>query len=132
MIENLVGDVRKPASTALWIPSLQAALVSDLAFSGIHPWLGDADMASRKAWIASLRRIAGLKPKIVVAGHKADVTAPDSPEVLAFMETYLLEYDRLMASATTPEELAAAMRQRYPDLKIPQLMMFGARRHFKK
>jgi hypothetical protein len=24
------------------------------------------------------------------------------------------------------------MRQRYPDLKIPQLMMFGARRHFKK
>jgi glyoxylase-like metal-dependent hydrolase (beta-lactamase superfamily II) len=132
VIENLVGDVRKPASTALWIPSLQAALVSDLAFNGVHPWLGDADMASRKAWITSLGRIAALKPKVVMAGHKADVTAPDSPDVLAFMRTYLEDFDRLMASAATPEELAAAMRQRYADLKIPQLMMAGARMHFKK
>jgi glyoxylase-like metal-dependent hydrolase (beta-lactamase superfamily II) len=132
VIADLVGDVRKPASSALWIPSLRAALVADLAFSGIHPWLGDSDTASRAAWRSSLKKIADLKPAIVVPGHKADVAAPDTPEVLTFMESYLAEFDRLMASAATPDDLVTAMRQRYPELKIPGLMASGARRHFKK
>jgi glyoxylase-like metal-dependent hydrolase (beta-lactamase superfamily II) len=132
VIENLVGDVRKPVSTALWIPSLQAALVADLVFVGIHPWLGDSDVASRQAWAASLRRIAELKPKIVVAGHKADIDAADSPDTLMFMETYLSDFDRFMEAAATPDDLVKAMRERYPDLKIPGLMASGARNNFKK
>jgi hypothetical protein len=116
VIEGFVGDVRKPASSVLWIPSLRAALVADLAFNGIHPWLGDSDRA----------------PAIVVPGHKTDVNAPDSPDVLTFMRTYLGDFDRLMDAAATPEELVKAMRERYPDLKIPALMAFGARTHFKK
>src|SRR5688500_240073 len=132
VIEGLVGDVRKPASTALWIPSLRAALVADLAFQGIHPWLGDSDIASRSAWRASLKRIADLKPAIVVPGHKADVTAPDSPDVLTFMDTYLADFDRLMQSSATPADLVKAMRERYADLKIPALMASGANKHFKK
>jgi glyoxylase-like metal-dependent hydrolase (beta-lactamase superfamily II) len=132
VIADLVGDVRKPASSALWIPSLRAALVADLAFSGIHPWLGDSDTASRAAWRSSLKKIADLKPAIVVPGHKTDVAAPDTPEVLTFMESYLADFDRLMASAATPDDLVTAMRQRYPELKIPGLMATGARRNFKK
>jgi glyoxylase-like metal-dependent hydrolase (beta-lactamase superfamily II) len=131
VIEGLVGDVRKPASAVLWIPSLRAALVADLAFSGIHPWLGDSDIASRSAWRASLKRIADLKPAIVVPGHKADIAAPDSPDVLTFMQTYLTDFDRLMASSATPTELVSAMREKYSDLKIPGLMASGAR-NFKK
>ena len=132
VIADLGGDVRKPASSVLWIPSLRAALVADLAFSGIHPWLGDSDMASRAAWRSSLQKIADLKPAIVVAGHKADVAAPDTPEVLTFMQSYLADFDRLMESAATPDDLVTAMRQRYPALTIPALMATGARRNFKK
>jgi glyoxylase-like metal-dependent hydrolase (beta-lactamase superfamily II) len=132
VIADLVGDVRKPASSALWIPSLRAALVADLAFSGIHPWLGDSDTASRAAWRSSLKKIADLKPAIVVPGHKADVTAPDTPEVLTFMQSYLADFDRLMQSAATPDDLVTAMQQQYPELKIPGLMASGARRNFKK
>lgn len=131
VIEGLAGDVRKPASAALWIPSLRAVLVADLAFQGIHPWLGDSDIASRAAWRVSLRRMADLKPAIVVPGHKADVSAPDSPDVLTFMDTYLADFDRLMQSSATPVDLVSAMRERYPELKIPALMASGAR-HFKK
>ena len=105
VIADLVGDVRKPASSALWIPSLRAALAADLAFSGIHPWLGDSDRASRAAWRSSLKKIADLTPAIVVPGHKTDVVAPDTPEVLAFMQSYLTEFDRLMESAATPDDL---------------------------
>ena len=132
VIADLGGDVRKAASSALWIPSLRAVLVADLAFSGIHPWLGDSDTASRAAWRSSINKIADLKPAIVVPGHKTDVAAPDTPEVLTFMQSYLADFDRLMASAATPDDLVTAMRQRYPELKIPGLMATGARRHFKK
>jgi glyoxylase-like metal-dependent hydrolase (beta-lactamase superfamily II) len=131
VIEGLVGDVRKPASAVLWIPSLRAALVADLAFSGIHPWLGDSDIASRSAWRASLKRIADLKPVIVVPGHKADVAAADSPDVLTFMQTYLADFDRLMESSATSADLVSKMREKYSDLKIPGLMAAGAR-NFKK
>jgi glyoxylase-like metal-dependent hydrolase (beta-lactamase superfamily II) len=132
VIADLAGDVRRPASAALWIPSLRAALVADLAFNGIHPWLGDSDMASRSAWQASLRRIAELKPAIVVPGHKADIAASDTPEILTFMQRYLSEFDRLMHASATPDELVKAMREQYPDLKIPALMAAGARASFKK
>jgi len=132
VITDLGGDVRKPASSALWIPSLRAVLVADLAFSGIHPWLGDSDTASRAAWRSSIKKIADLKPAIVVAGHKADVAAPDTPEVLTFMQSYLANFDRLMQSAATPDDLVTAMRERYPELKLPGLMAAGARRNFKK
>ncbi len=131
VIQNLTGDVRKPASSAVWIPSLRAALVADLAFSGIHPWLGDSTIASRAEWKASLARIADLKPAIVVTGHKVDLTAPDSIEVLAFMQTYLTDFDTLMQSAAAPADLIAGMRTKYPQLAIPQLMAAGAR-NFKK
>ena len=131
VIRDLVGDVRKPASSVLWIPSLRAALVSDLAFNGLHPWLGDSDIASRSAWKASLKRIADLKPAIVVPGHKVDLTGPDSPDLLAFMQEYLTNFDSLMQAAATPNDLVAAMRQKYPDLRIPALMAAGAR-EFKK
>lgn len=132
VIADLVGDVRKPVSSVMWIPSLRAVLVADLAFNGIHPWLGDSDRASRAAWRASLQKVADLKPAIVVPGHKADVNAPDSPDVLTFMRTYLEDFDRLMEAAATPDDLVKAMRDRYPDLKIPILMAAGARSQFKK
>lgn len=132
VLGGLTGDVQKPASSVMWIPSIRAALVADLAFNGIHPWLGDSTRASRAAWRASLQKVADLNPTIVVPGHKADVTAPDSPDVLAFMRTYLEVFDRQMDAAATPQDLAQAMRERYPDLKIPGLMMAGARMQFRK
>jgi glyoxylase-like metal-dependent hydrolase (beta-lactamase superfamily II) len=131
VIADLVGDVRKPVASAMWIPSLRAALVADLAFMGVHPWLGDSDKTSRAAWRASLARIAALQPAIVVAGHKVDAAAPDSPEVLAFMQTYLAEFDTAMEAAETPAGLVATMREKYPQLRIPALMAAGAR-NFRK
>lgn len=128
VVPDFVGDVRAPASSVLWIPSLRAALVADLVFNGVHPWLGDTDAASRAAWRASLQRIADMKPAVVVAGHKADTAAPDSPDQIAFMRAYLADFDELMQSSATPEALVTAMREKYAPLRIPALMAAGARR----
>ena len=132
VIPDLTGDVIKPSNSVLWIPSLRTVLASDVVFSGIHPWLGSSDTASRAAWRQSLKRIAGLKPTVVVAGHKKDINAPDSPALLQWMDAYLVDFDALRATATTPIELAGAMRKKYPDLSSPALMSAGAQRAFAK
>ena len=132
IVSDLTGDVRAPASAAAWIPSLQMVLAGDLVFNGIHPWLGDADYTSRERWKASLRQLARMSPQRVVAGHKRDIEAPDSPDQIDFMIGYLDDYDELMRAAETPEALGAAMLERYPDLSLPILMGYGAKQWFQQ
>lgn len=132
VLEGLGGDVRGGKSTALWIPSIRTVLAGDLVFEGIHPWLGDADIQAREEWRSSLRRLAGLDPVAVVPGHKRHLNTPDSPDQIAFMLRYLDDYDTLMREAASPDALVEAMVQRYPDLELPALMAYGARRSFKR
>jgi glyoxylase-like metal-dependent hydrolase (beta-lactamase superfamily II) len=132
VIDGLIGDVRIPASSALWIPSLRTVLAADLVFEGIHPWLGDTNFASRDAWRESLRQLAAYDPVAVVPGHKRDLSTPDSPAQIDFMIRYLTHFDTLMDSASTPEEISEAMVAKYPDLAIPGLMTYGAREQFKQ
>jgi hypothetical protein len=88
--------------------------------------------ASRTAWKQSLKRIADLHPAIVVAGHKKDVSSPDSPDVLAFMDRYLTDFDVFRKSSSSGPELLAAMRGKYPDLAIPGLLGYAARMAYQK
>lgn len=132
VIEGLTGDVRGAANAALWIPSINAVLTGDVVFEGIHPWLGDSDIESRKAWRASLRQLAALEPQTVVPGHKRDMSEPDSPAQIDFMLHYLERYDEAMSHASTPEELIQVMTSEYPDLVLPGLMAYGAKKWFKQ
>ena len=110
----------------LWIPSLRTVLASDVVFNDVHPWLGASDETTRAAWHASLKRIADLKPRFVVAGHKKDVAAPDSPAVLAVMDRYLTDFDSLRKTTGSPQALFQAMTQRYPDHAVSTLLRFAA------
>jgi len=132
VIEGLVGDVRAPVSTALWIPSLHTVLAGDLVFEGIHPWLGDSDRASRVEWRSSLRRLAALEPAAVVPGHKRDLSTPDSPALIDAMIRYLDDFDALMEEASTPADVVEGMVGKYANLALPGLMAYGARTWFKK
>jgi glyoxylase-like metal-dependent hydrolase (beta-lactamase superfamily II) len=132
IVPDLTGDVMTPTNSFLWIPSLRAALAGDIVFNGIHPWLGASNEASRTAWHAAIKRIADLHPAIVVAGHKKDVSAANSPDALAFMDRYLSDFDAAKQAAANGDELRAAMLQKYPDLAVRVLLAFGARAAFQK
>ncbi len=126
ILEDLVGDAGIPANTVLWIPSLRAALVGDLAFNGVHPWLGASTEASRQAWIAAIDRVRELRPEVVVPGHKRDVDAADSPEVLGFMQDYLRDFDAFRKASAGPDGLVAAITAKYPRLVVVALLQYGA------
>jgi len=131
VIPELTGDVISGVNSVLWIPSLSTVLAADVVFNHVHLWLGSPDSTSRLAWRASLKRIAALHPKVVVAGHKKDVSAPDSPDVLAAVDQYLADYDALRKTAANPQALFDAMQAKYPDYAVSNLLRFAAQVAFR-
>jgi glyoxylase-like metal-dependent hydrolase (beta-lactamase superfamily II) len=132
IIPDLTGDVIVPTNSFLWIPSLRAALAGDIVFNGVHPWLGSSDEASRTAWRAAVQRIAEMKPLVVVAGHKRDVSAPDTPASLAFMDGYLADFDALRKTSADGAALRDAMLAKYSNLGVPMLLAYGAQGAYRK
>src|SRR6267143_633641 len=83
VIAGLQGDVGPgPRNNVVWVPSLAAAIVGDIAFNQVHLSLRATDAQSRKAWRETLRLVQERHPRIVVAGHKNHTELPDTPDVL--------------------------------------------------
>jgi glyoxylase-like metal-dependent hydrolase (beta-lactamase superfamily II) len=126
VIPDLTGDVITGVNSVLWIPSISTVLAGDVLFNNVHAWLGSSDTTSRKAWRASIKRIAALHPKVVVAGHKKDVAAPDTPDVLDAMDHYLEDFDALRKTSANPPALYQAMLAKYPNYAVQNLLRFAA------
>ncbi|HKQ66247.1 MAG TPA: MBL fold metallo-hydrolase [Methylomirabilota bacterium] len=131
VLAGLQGDVGPgPHNNIVWVPSLAAAIVGDIAFNQVHLSLRATDAQSRKAWIETLRSIEARKPRIVVAGHKNDPALPDSPDVLAFNKAYLAEFEVALAASHNARELVAAMKQKFPQAGLDRILNFTAARFF--
>jgi glyoxylase-like metal-dependent hydrolase (beta-lactamase superfamily II) len=126
VIPDLQGDVLLPTNSILWIPSLRAVLAADVVFNGVHPWFGASNPETRAAWQKSLQRITDLKPLVVVAGHKRTVDTPDSPACVQAMAAYLRDFDAQREASPDGPALIGAMKQKYPDWKVPILLQYSA------
>lgn len=131
LIPDLAGDVIEPVNSALWIPSMRVLLAADLVFNEVHLWLGSSDAKSRAQWRASIARLARLNPRRVIAGHKRDINAPDSPAVLAATDQYLAAFDSLRGTVPDARALRAAVLQRYPNYAVARLVGAGAMAAFR-
>jgi glyoxylase-like metal-dependent hydrolase (beta-lactamase superfamily II) len=131
IIPDLTGDVITGVNSIAWIPSIGTVLAGDIVFNTVHAWLGSSDTTSRLAWRQSLARIAALHPKVVVAGHKKDVAAPDTPNVVAVMDRYLADFDSLRRASPNGPALYQAMAAKYPDHAVANLLRFSAMAAFR-
>ena len=131
VIPDLTGDVITGVNSVLWIPSIGTVLASDVIFNHVHAWLGSSDTTSRVAWRASIKRIAALHPKVVVGGHKKDVSAPDTPDVLDAMDRYLADFDSLRKTSANGPALYEAMQAKYPDYAVSGLLRYASMRAFR-
>ena len=131
VLAGLQGDVGPgPHNNIVWVPSLAAAIVGDIAFNQVHLSLRATDAESRKAWLETLRRIEERNPRIVVAGHKNDAGLADTPDVLAFNKAYLAEFEIALAASHNAGELVAAMKQKFPQAGLDRILNFTAARFF--
>jgi glyoxylase-like metal-dependent hydrolase (beta-lactamase superfamily II) len=131
VIAGLQGDVGPgPRNNVVWVPSLAAAIVGDIAFNQAHLSLRATDAQSRKAWQETLRLIRERNPRIVVAGHKNHPELPDTPDMLAFNQAYLTEFEAALAASRNARELIAAMKQKFPQAGLDRILNFTAARFF--
>src|SRR5690242_5027872 len=125
VIADLQGDVGPgPRNNVVWVPSLGAAIVGDIAFNQVHLSLRATDAQSRKAWQETLRLIRERNPRIVVAGHKNHPELPDTPDVLAFNQAYLTEFEAALAASHNAAQLIAAMKGRFPQAGLDRILNF--------
>jgi len=131
IIAGLQGDVGPgPRNNVVWVPSLAAAIVGDIAFNQVHLSLRASDAQSRKAWQRTLELVQERQPRIVVAGHKKHPELPDTPDVLGFNTAYLTEFEAALATSHNAAELTAAMKQKFPQAGLDRILSFTAARFF--
>ncbi len=129
---DVVGGVQGDDSqnSYVWIPSLHAAVVGDIAYYDVFPWTAETNVEERKAWLTSLDRVAALSPVIVVPGHQKAEKKQD-PGTLLFTKDYLVAYDEALATSKKPAELQAKMKVKYPSAALDIILKIGSEAAFK-
>ena len=129
---DVVGGVQGDDSqnSYVWIPSLHAVVVGDIAYSDVFPWTAETNADERKVWLTSLDKVAALSPMIVVPGHQKPEKKPD-PGTLMFTKDYLVAYDQALAASKKPTELQAKMKAKYPDAALDIILKIGSEASFK-
>jgi glyoxylase-like metal-dependent hydrolase (beta-lactamase superfamily II) len=112
-------------STSLFIPSIGLIVAGDVAYNGIHPYLGETDRQSRREWISALDKLESVQPRVVIAGHKVPENA-DDPRIIGETRTYLEDFNRLDEATTTAQQLYEAMLELHPNRVNPGSLWGGA------
>ena len=119
------GRTDTVSSTSLHVPSAELVVAGDVVYSGIHPYLGETDTASRVEWISALDKLEALEPRAVVAGHKVP-ESEDDPRNIARTQRYLRDFNRLDEATTTARELYDEMLKLHPERANPGSLWGGA------
>jgi glyoxylase-like metal-dependent hydrolase (beta-lactamase superfamily II) len=112
-------------STSLYVPAIELVVAGDILYNECHMFVGDTTPDSRVSWLAALDRLAALKPRMAVAGHKKP-GAPDTPAAIEATKRYLTDFGRLKEAAGSDQELFDEMTDLYPGWVSHQAwLMFG-------
>ena len=115
-----VGQSDTYPTTIVHIPDLESVVAGDVAYNRIHMWLAQTDHDARLAWIASIDKIAALKPRLVVAGHKAPGTRDDDlDEIIGGSKQYIADFDEAERESASPQELVDRMVPLHGDRGNP-------------
>lgn len=107
--------------TLVWIPSMRAAIPTDMVFYQAFIWTAESDVERRKLWKADLEKLRKMEPAIVIPGHVPyDKFSTDPTATIDFTLDYLNDFDEILATAKTGDELVERVEKKYPltDLRF--------------
>jgi glyoxylase-like metal-dependent hydrolase (beta-lactamase superfamily II) len=125
---KIVGlDGKQPDRSFVWIPSIKAVVGGVVLANNLHVWMADTQSAQSHAdWLATLKAIDALKPKIVVPGHY--LAGPSGAlQAAGFTAGYIRAFDAQTAKAKDSAELIAAMKKLYPGAGGVSSLELGAK-----
>ena len=126
-----IGGADGALATIVQVPDLRTVCSGDIAYNDIHMWLWNSTPESRKTWLASLDTVGALEPEMIITGHR-DPAAPDddAARVLDQSRRYIEDFDRTVATATTPRQVIEAMLAKYPAFGNPYTLFASAHSQF--
>ncbi len=115
------GD--SPNNTVVYVPDLNLACATDVAYLDCHIWMVESNTARREQWRASLRNLRDLGADVIVPGHvSAEKLALRDASCADWSLRYLDTYEEVLAGAKTGLDLWEGMNRAYPGMKA---MDFG-------
>lgn len=123
----VVGQADIPNNTVLHIPSIAAVVAGDVIYNGINPFLAASDADGWRGWLESIAKVAALRPRIVVAGHKRpELPDDDIAASVGATEAYIRDFMTEVELADGARDLVARMQARYPDNGNPSALILSA------
>jgi glyoxylase-like metal-dependent hydrolase (beta-lactamase superfamily II) len=119
------GHTDTDDTTVLHVPSIGLVVAGDVAYNGVHQYLLESAGGGIEAWLTAIDKVAALRPRAVVAGHK-NKDLPDDPAILDQTRQYLVDAQRLLDEKPTPQEFFDRMLAVYPDRLNPGPLWYGA------
>jgi hypothetical protein len=93
------GHTDTDKTSVLHVPSIGLVVAGDAAHNGVHQYILEGG-GGLQAWLRAIDRVAGLRPRAVVAGHK-NKEMPDDPAILTKTRQYLQDVIRLLDEKPT-------------------------------
>ena len=125
-----LGHTDTDFTTCLHVPSIGLVVAGDAAYNDVHLYLVESNEQTRQEWIAALDRIESLHPRAVVASHKRPGNE-DNPRIVEETRKYIRDFDRLVKSTKTAQELYTKMLELYPKRVNPGWALWRSVRAFK-
>ena len=125
-----LGHTDTDHTTCLHVPSIGLVVAGDAAYNDVHLYLVESDVQKRREWIAALDKIESLNPRAVVATHKRP-DSDDHPRIIEETRQYIRDFDRLVETTKTAQELYDRMLERYPSRINPGWALWSSVRAVK-
>jgi len=119
------GHTDTDDTTVLHVPSIGLVVAGDVAYNGMHQYLLESAGGGIEVWLKAIDKVAALRPRAVVAGHK-NKDLPDDPAILDQTRQYLVDAQRLRDEKPTLREFFDRMLALYPDRLDPGPLWYGA------
>jgi glyoxylase-like metal-dependent hydrolase (beta-lactamase superfamily II) len=129
IIRDIQGDTDE--NTMLWLPGQKTLIAGDVVFNDMHVYTAETDMAARKRWLDTLKRIRELKPAAVIPGHSKAGAPVDATSAVNFTENYLLVFEEELKKAKEPDAFIKAMKERFPSSDLLLALERGAKANVK-
>lgn len=118
LISVELGHTDTEHTTCLHVPSIGLVVAGDAAYNDVHLYLAESNHTKRLEWIAALDKIEAFNARAVVASHKRPAN-DDRPGIVEETRQYIRDFDRLVETTKTTQELYDEMLKLYPNRVNP-------------
>jgi glyoxylase-like metal-dependent hydrolase (beta-lactamase superfamily II) len=125
-----LGHTDTDHTTCLHVPSIGLVVAGDAAYNDVHLYLAESNAQTRLEWIAALDTIESLNPHAVVASHKRPEN-DDRPQIIEETRQYIRDFNRLVETTSTAQELYDGMLELYPNRVNPGWALWSSARAVK-